>query len=87
MNSRTRITNGLRNHLRGLSYRRKDNVVTADDAQSYLSKYGIDKKKVRTRLSIVNSVLRTPQFESVGYRASERRAARNRQITEWMFNF
>lgn len=74
----------LRNYLRGLSRRRSDGVVTADDAHNFLGRNGIDEMKVRTRLSYINTVLREPNFEPVGYRQSSREVARGRTITEWV---
>lgn len=83
-NSTTRETtaNRLVSYLRTLSNRRSSGVVTADDAQNYLSRNGIS-AKARTRLSFINSVLRSPMFETVGTTYSTRPVAKSRAISTW----
>ena len=81
---RSNIQSGLQTYLRGLSRRRNNNVVTADDAHTYLDRKGVRSKQVRTRLAYINSVLRVPEFVNVGNRSSIRPAARYRSITEWV---
>lgn len=78
-----RLASSLRSYLRSLSSKRNSRTVTADDAQNYLTTRGVRTQMVRTRLSIINSVLRRTDFRPVGKTASRREPARYRQITEW----
>lgn len=80
--TKEKLALNMKGYLRGLSSRRSSKVVTADDAQNYLSAQGVS-RSVRTRLSLINSVLRRPFFKNVGSTASSREPARYRQITEW----
>jgi threonyl-tRNA synthetase len=75
--------NKLATYLRRLAKTRRAGTVTADDAHAFLTRMGVRQQQVRTRLSYINSVLRTPEFEPVGETASARPAARGRYITEW----
>lgn len=77
------VRTSLNTYLRSLSRKRSDRVVTADDAQSYLSKAGF-KNNALKRLSVINSVLRSPTFKSVGGRPSNRPVAKSRLVTEWV---
>jgi hypothetical protein len=77
------MVRGLTSYLRSLANRRNDGIVTADDVHNYLSRRGISARATRTRLSFVNSVLRSPVFESVGSVYSSRPAAKGRSITAW----
>ena len=79
---REKMVSSLSNHLRSLARKRSTSVVTADDAHNYLSKNGFVRNPI-ARLSVINSVLRTPTFEAVGSTASTREAAKGRMITEW----
>lgn len=74
----------LHKHLKGLTNRRSfpNDIVTADDAEKYLDTLGVS-RDVRTRLSLINSVLRSPNFTAVGERYSTRSKAKRRAITEW----
>jgi hypothetical protein len=83
MTRSNKVVNGLRSYLRNLSQRRSNSYVTADDAHVYLSRQGVGERKIRTRLSYINSVLRRPNFRPVGETNSEREAARSRVITVW----
>lgn len=78
--------NGLRSYLRTLARRRDSGVVTADDAHTYLTRQGLSERNIGIRLSMINRVLREPNFYPVGLTASRRPAARYRQIAEWQFN-
>lgn len=78
-----RLAAGLQNYLRSLSKRRSNKIITADDAQTFLTKKGLKPIQVKTRLSIINSVLRKPNFYKVGSRNSSRSVARGRVISEW----
>jgi hypothetical protein len=74
----------LNSYLRSLSRRRNTGLVTSDDAHAFLTKEGVSSKKVRTRLSYINSVLRYPNFEAAGDVPSSRPVARGRRITAWV---
>ena len=82
----TSTVSELRSYMRSLSKRRTSRVVTADDANAFLQKKGVPTKRVRARLSHINSVLRAPDFTNVGRRQSARDAARGRNITEWQYS-
>ncbi len=81
-NTRETTANRLVSYLRTLSNRRSSGVVTADDAHTYLSRNGVS-SKARTRLSFINSVLRSPMFETVGTTYSTRKVAKSRAISTW----
>jgi len=70
-------------HLRSLSRNRVNNVVTADDVQNFLTKINF-KGTSNARLSIVRTVLQSPNFVTVGYTKSKRPVARGRTITAWV---
>jgi hypothetical protein len=78
------MVSGLRSYLRGLSTRRTNGVVTADDAQNFLTRKGIRPQQVRTRQSMINAAFLSGDFTSVGSTASSRPEAKGRSITEWM---
>lgn len=80
---RDRLISNLRSYLSGLARRRSSGKVTADDAQSYLTRQGIRERMVRTRVSLINAAFSSDSFESVGSVPSNRPAAKGRQITEW----
>jgi len=82
MSKREQLISKVTSYVRGLSKRREDNRVTADDVQTYLTKNKF-RGNVNERLSVVRSVLRAPTFTRVGSQASERDAARGRMITAW----
>lgn len=69
-------------YLRGLASRRKSRTVTADDVQNFLSRNGFP-SKTNARLSVIRSVLRTPNFRPTGSAPSSRPAARGRKVTTW----
>ena len=73
----------LASYLRATANRRSTGVVTADDVHNYLSRMGVREQQVRTRLSFINSVLRTPNFEPVDVVSSSRPQAKGRAITAW----
>lgn len=76
-------TRKMTSYLRSLANRRKNGVVTADDAHTYLNRNGIS-TQFRTRLSFINSVLRSPMFETTGNtKPSSRPAAKGRAISVW----
>jgi hypothetical protein len=77
------MVRGLTSYLRSLANRRNDGIVTADDVHAYLNRRGISARATRTRLSFVNSVLRSPVFESAGSVYSSRPQAKGRSITAW----
>lgn len=70
-------------HIKSLSNRRSNGVVTADDVQNYLSKQKFHGDQ-NERLSIVRSVLQTPNFYPVGVQKSTRPTARGRTIRKWV---
>lgn len=78
-----RTVNRMRTWLYSLVRRRASGTITADDVHTYLNREGVRPQQVRTRLSFINSVLRSPNFESVGMTSSTRPAAKGRAITEW----
>lgn len=80
---REKMISSLRTYLRSLANRRSSGTVTADDAQAYLSKQGINELMVRTRLSFINSAFSGDIFAATGYVPSSRPAAKGRAITEW----
>jgi hypothetical protein len=80
--NREKIVNGLSTYLRSLSRKRSNNVISADDAHTFLDRQGWSRKPAQ-RLSVINAVLREPMFESVGSMPSSREAARGRAITQW----
>lgn len=77
------MVRGLTSYLRSLATRRSTGIVTADDVHTYLNRKGISSRAVSTRLSFVNSVLRSPVFESAGSVYSSRPQAKGRSITAW----
>jgi hypothetical protein len=77
------MVRGLTSYLRSLATRRSNGIVTADDVHNYLNRKGISSSAVTTRLSFVNSVLRSPVFESAGSVYSSRPQAKGRAITAW----
>ena len=85
MSNLEKVQTGLYTYMRGLSRKRSKKTITADDAHVYLTKKGIGEQKVRTRLSLINSVLRRPDFRPVGTVSSKREPARYRKITEWRY--
>jgi hypothetical protein len=78
-----RTVSRIRTWLYSLVRRRNSGVVTADDVHTYLNREGVRPQQVRTRLSFINSVLRSPNFEYAGMTSSTRPAAKGRVITEW----
>ena len=82
MTNREKMVSKATGYLRGLARRRSNSMVTADDVQSYLTKNGF-RGNQNERLSVVRSVLRTPNFVSAGTTQSSREAARGRMITAW----
>lgn len=78
-----KLVSGLRNYLRSLARRRNAGTVTADDAQTYLTRQGMSPRKIRTRLAITNSALQSGEFEPAGTTPSTRPEAKGRYITEW----
>lgn len=78
-----RLIGRMYSYLSSLSRKRSNGVVTADDAHRYLDRAGVPSRQIRTRLRYINSVLRTPNFSSVGSTRSSRPVARGRTITEW----
>lgn len=79
----TRTASRMRSWLYSLARKRSTGTVTADDVHTYLDREGVRPQQVRTRLSFINAVLRSPNFESVGMTNSSRPAARGRAISEW----
>lgn len=79
--NREKYIKGLQNYL--VKVARNKKYVTSDDAQSYLTKAGISPRMVRTRVSLINSVLRRPNFKPVAEVASNRPSARGRTIRAW----
>jgi len=77
------LVSNLRSYLRGLARRRSSGTVTADDAQSFLTRKGMNEKMVRTRLAVINAAFMNGEFESAGSVPSSRPAAKGRSITEW----
>lgn len=77
----TKISRGLAGYLRSLSNRRQSQVVTADDANAYLSRRGIS--RVDRRLSYINSAFANPAFVQVEMTPSRRPEAKGRKITAW----
>ena len=82
MANRDRVISQLNSYLRGLSRRRSDGIVTADDVQNYLTRKGFNFGQ-NERLSVTRSVLGEPNFVPVGTVSSRREAARGRTITAW----
>lgn len=80
-----KIRTGLAKYLRNLASRR-NGTVSADDAHRFLTKNGVSERRVRERLSYINSTLREPTFSPAGETRSERPVARGRYITEWSLN-
>jgi hypothetical protein len=78
-----RTVNGMRSWLSSIARKRVNGTVTADDAHTYLDREGVSRGHVRARLSFINSVLRSPNFEYAGMTPSTRPVARGRMITEW----
>lgn len=83
MTNRTKLVNGLTNYLRKLSTRRNSGVVTADDAQRYLSNRNYRGNR-NSRLSVIRTALNDTKFASVGYTPSTRPVARSRRIAVWV---
>jgi hypothetical protein len=81
-NTRKSTMRGMENWLRNLACRRPNSIVTADDANQYLDRKGVP-RRVRMRLSFINSVLRNPNFKQVGVRPSRRPVAKCRTISMW----
>ena len=76
-------TRKMTSYLRSLANRRNSGQVTADDAHTYLNRNGISTQS-RTRLSFINSVLRSPMFETTGNtKPSNRPVAKGRAISVW----
>lgn len=73
----------LHTYLRSLARRRASRVVTADDAQNYLNKQGMPRNMTNARLSVINSVFGSGDFEPVGRVKSTRPESKGRTITEW----
>jgi len=75
----------LRSYLRRLSIRRKDGVVTADDAHKFLTREGVTDPNERLR--ITNSVLNAhnDEFTSGATRPSARPQMKGYRISEWTF--
>lgn len=81
MSNSNKIARGLTGYLRSLSKRRQSQVVTADDANTYLSRRGIS--SVDGRLSYINSAFANPTFVQVEMTPSRRPVAKGRKITAW----
>lgn len=77
------ISSKLRGYLRGLSSRRRNGQVTADDAHNYLDRQGVSSTDVSTRLRFINTVFPN-YFEAVGRTQSSRPVARGRRINVWV---
>jgi hypothetical protein len=69
-------------YLRSLANRRRNGIITADDAHNYLNRNGVS-RRADTRLSFINSALRSPMFEQAGTTTSQRPAAKGRKISMW----
>ena len=80
---RQNVTRKMVTYLRSLVNRRTSGIVTADDVHNYLNRQGVRPHQVSTRLSFINSVLRSPMFEQVDMVASSRPAAKGRSISAW----
>jgi hypothetical protein len=80
---RQKLVNGMNSYLRNLANRRSSKVVTADDAQSYLSRMGLNEMMVRTRLSFINTVFGNGSFMPIGTAPSKRTKAKGRSISLW----
>lgn len=78
-NKKLDLVSGLRSYLNRKANKRS---VSANDAYSYFSKSGA-RLNIRQRKSAIATVLRAPDFESVGFIRSDREAAKGRMITEW----
>lgn len=79
-------TRRLRSYLRRLSLRRKNKIVTADDASRFLTtREGVNDSTERLR--ITNSVLNiyNDEFARVGSRPSSRPEMKGYNLTEWMY--
>ena len=72
----------LHSHLRSLSFRRANGVVTADDAQKFLGRRGV-RNSPEVRLSYINRTFRSRTFINVGTKPSSREQAKYRRITQW----
>jgi hypothetical protein len=70
-------------YLRRLANGRVNRVVTADDIHEYARKNNF-KLTSRKAQSLASSVLREPNFISVGESVSTRPVARYRKINEWL---
>lgn len=77
------LVSSLTSYLRSLANRRNTGVVTADDAQNFLTRKGVSSKMIRTRQAVINSALMSGDFEAGDKVPSSRPAAKGRQITEW----
>lgn len=77
-----RLERQLHSYLRGLSFRRVNGVVTADDAHRFLGRKGV-RNAPEVRLSYINRVFRSRTFINMGERASQREQAKYRKITQW----
>jgi hypothetical protein len=75
--------NKMRSWLYSIARKRVNGVVTADDAHTYLDRQGIRPTQFLTRLSFINSVLRSSNFVYAGETQSKRPVAKGRVITEW----
>jgi len=82
-NERQSTMNKITSYLRSLANRRASGMVTADDVHNYLTRDGVRAEQVRTRLSFINSVLRSPMFEQIDTVTSSRPAAKGRSISAW----
>jgi len=75
----------LNGYLRGLSKRRKNGVVTADDANTFLDRNNITDTKVRR--SITGSIFNTNNEEitKVGTTTSSRPEAKSVRLNTWRY--
>lgn len=81
---RSKLVSGLRSYLRSIASRRQSGTVTADDANTYLSRNGVSSRSVRARQSLINSAFQGGNFVQAGVTTSNRPVAKSRYITEWM---
>jgi len=81
---RSKLVSGLRSYLRSIANRRQSGLVTADDANTYLARNGVNTKQVRVRQSLINSAFQGGSFFPTGMTVSSRPVAKSRSITAWM---
>ena len=80
--TREDVVRRMATYLRSLANRRSSGVVTADDANAFLSRQGF-RGKVSTRLSYINTVFGSGMFEQTGMTYSTRPQAKGRAISTW----